>query len=96
MYTIWCQSTMHIYIRDMIVRGSELVVRMSGCRMGCKQIMSECMFGCISNPGKAVHISDVIGRLKNECLYQLRVEGTDAQKKEFADKVRKYLDDLKT
>jgi hypothetical protein len=70
------------------------VVRMSGCRMGCKTIMAECMFGCIANPGKMIHVGDVIERMKSECLYQLRVEGTDYQKKDFTEKVRKYLDDI--
>jgi hypothetical protein len=86
---------MHVYIKDMIVRGSELVVRMSGCRMGCKQVMVECMYGCVSNPGKAIHVREVIERMKSECLYQLRVEGSDFQQKEFAEKVRKHLDDPK-
>jgi len=79
----------------MIVRGYELVVHLSGCRMGCKKMMADCMYGCLANPGKKMHVGDVLATMRQEKVYGLKIEGTESQKLEFHAKIKRYLDDFK-
>jgi hypothetical protein len=72
-----------VYVRSVVVKLGKLVIEMSGCRLGCTKVMPECMYNCLSNPGKPISLSELVQRVKDEKLIGIDVRGSFHQKTEL-------------
>lgn len=76
-----------VFVRSIVKKGHSLVVELTGCRLGCSKVMPDCMFGCISNPGRKVSIDEVLGEAQKLDCINIEVIGSLAQRRQFLQKL---------
>lgn len=83
-----------VYVKRLLLGISQnqktLMVHLSGCRLGCKRVLPDCLYNCMSNPGKALQIQEIIEKAKAEGATQIEPVGTHHQKEEFYKKYLQY------
>lgn len=85
--------TSTVFVRSMRKVGEAFVVELTGCRMGCTKVMTECMYGCITNVGKRVSIQEIMEMAKKQSCCTIEVIGSTMQKN---DLLRKYKEEIQS